>query len=531
MDVLIEPVNNRFNPFFEDPILDEEEEEEEEEEELLMMMVTMVTMMMIMMLLLLIQRQRQQRHDNNNNNDNVMIRKRRRPHHEFGDYVEHMRLFQRRRVAGNKHTGFMFLNKVDYHTGTILAKNFRRLIGFSNHAFTELVRNARESRVNNGNGELVPRFIDETHSLKGRPIPISLEDKIICAIVYLKVGCSFKHLEATMMISASIQAIFFWKFTEWIATVKFGEMVRIPQNQAELDLLMAKYANLGFPGACGSMDATHFRANKIPSNRRHQAKKAQATYPTYVANFVFDPNGLVLSMSPVYYGATNDIILADAQDYVKELGTNPLFASAQYAMKDLDGNEIRETGAYFLCDGGYRQSRFFQFPCKEARLFDSAIGFFSRCLESVRKDAEDGFAHLKSEFGFLDKGINISNPTQVQNAIKTCVYFHNLALRENGFNTRGDQDDDYIQKVPTLADYRKDMFDERRIQRSREGLQPGQPLILHYPPAGNNITDQMRIEDHFERRARIAQHILRLEIDGELLWLRERGVLFNVAHD
>ena len=358
MDVLIEPVNNRFNPFFEDPILDEEEEEEEEEEELMMMMVTMVTMMMIMMLLLLIQRQRQQRHDNNNNNDNVMIRKRRRPHHQFGDYVEHMRLFQRRRVAGNKHTGFMFLNKVDYHTGTILAKNFRRLIGFSNHAFTELVRNARESRVNNGNGELVPRFIDETHSLKGRPIPISLEDKIICAIVYLKVGCSFKHLEATMMISASIQAIFFWKFTEWIATVKFGEMVRIPQNQAELDLLMAKYANLGFPGACGSMDATHFRANKIPANRRHQATKAQATYPTYVANFVFDPNGLVLSMSPVYYGATNDIILADAQDYVKELGTNPLFASAQYAMKDLDGNEIRETVAYFLCDGGYRQSRF-----------------------------------------------------------------------------------------------------------------------------------------------------------------------------
>ena len=116
-----------------------------------------------------------------------MIRKRRRPHHQFGDYVEHMLLFQRRRVAGNKHTGFMFLNKVDYHTGTILAKNFRRLIGFSNHAFTELVRNARESRVNNGNGELVPRFIDETHSLKGRPIPISLEDKIICAIVYLKI--------------------------------------------------------------------------------------------------------------------------------------------------------------------------------------------------------------------------------------------------------------------------------------------------------------------------------------------------------
>ena len=138
MDVLIEPVNNRFNPFFEDPILDEEEEEEEEEEELLMMMVTMVTMMMIMMLLLLIQRQRQQRHDNNNNNYNVMIRKRRRPHHQFGDYVEHMRLFQRRRVAGNKHTGFMFLNKVDYHTGTILAKNFRRLIGFSNHEFTTL---------------------------------------------------------------------------------------------------------------------------------------------------------------------------------------------------------------------------------------------------------------------------------------------------------------------------------------------------------------------------------------------------------
>ena len=39
MDVLIEPVNNRFNPFFEDPILDEEEEEEEEEEMMMMMMI------------------------------------------------------------------------------------------------------------------------------------------------------------------------------------------------------------------------------------------------------------------------------------------------------------------------------------------------------------------------------------------------------------------------------------------------------------------------------------------------------------
>ena len=95
----------------------------------------------------------------------------------------------------------------------------------------------------------------------------------------------------------------------------------------------------------------------IPKAFHHAAKKA-GDRPSYVVNVIVDPNCIVQSVSRVYYGVTNDMVALNADEhFMQTLAKEPLFKDAEYTLKDIEGNDVIETGNYVISDGGYCQDK------------------------------------------------------------------------------------------------------------------------------------------------------------------------------
>ena len=131
-----------------------------------------------------------------------------------------------------------------------------------------------------------------------------------------------------------------------------------------------------------------------------------------MVNVIVDPNCIVQSVSSVYYGATNDMVALNADEHFAEaLANDALFTDAEYTLKDIEGNDVVETGNYFISDGGYCQDKRLMYPIKAGRLNNTPNGLFSRQIESQRKDVEDTFSHIKNAFAILDGPLRFNAQT------------------------------------------------------------------------------------------------------------------------
>ena len=432
----------------------EEEGEDEEEED-------MVLLVLCRVLNFSIRRQRLRRQNEREN-----VRKRRRPQH-VGDYVEeegYTRL-QVRRIAGNNDSGLTFLGNVEHIPGTVMSQNFLRRFGLSRNDFENLVNLARQSRIEVEPGVFKSRFVDDLNGMRRRPKPIPLHHKIAATICSLRDGCSFKSFEPTHLISESVLDRFFHEFTKWVSTDLFEEHVFFPRTVEERNALMTIYGGKGLGLCIGSMDGTKIPCSKICHEARWMSTSPKTNGTSFTANFVWDPNGLVLSVSDLYYGATNDSVMADQDAFVTALREDPLFTETTTEIQDLQGNKYIDKGCWLLTDCGYSKEKIFMSPDKNARLVDTPLGFLSRFIESNRKDAECGFGALKQEFQMAKKGFNFGSAVKVQHAVRTMCVLHNIRGRANGWEKRGLEEDDFTQYTPTLQNYEMNVLDQLEIDR------------------------------------------------------------------
>ncbi len=129
-------------------------------------------------------------------------------------------------------------------------------------------------------------------------------------------------------------------FIERISDDEFHEEVYFPRNAAERERIESCYTRTWVPGCIGRTNGVHIWSKKIPKEYHHSAKKA-GDRPSYMANVIVDTNYLVQSVSPVYYGATNDMVALNADAHFTEsLPNEPLFRDAEYTLKDIEGNDV-----------------------------------------------------------------------------------------------------------------------------------------------------------------------------------------------
>ena len=260
----------------------------------------------------------------------------------------------------------------------------------------------------------------------------------------------------------------------------------------------------------------------IPKKFHHAAKKA-GDRPSYVVNVIVDPNCIVQSVSRVYYGATNDMVALNADEHFAEaLANEPLFTDAEYTVKDIEGNDVIETGNYFISDGGYCQDKRLMFPVKAGRLNNTPSGLFSRQIENQRKDIEDTFSHIKNAFATFDGPLRFNNPKHVEDLFRTLFFFHNKRARALNHHEIGQDDGDW-KPTPQKMEYEPTEMDVQFAQRWREGVADGQPGRAAY------IVDESRTDDRkknwADRTNRLAQHVTYKDSKGELKWPKTHAEL------
>ena len=111
-----------------------------------------------------------------------------------------------------------------------------------------------------------------------RRVNTPTEFKVLASLRILGRGNCCDDISEMSMISPSSCNRYFNTLVTGFVSHFYRDMVRIPTGQ-ELADIMEMYSVLGFPGAMGSMDATHVRLGKCPHSHIPSAKGKEGTRP------------------------------------------------------------------------------------------------------------------------------------------------------------------------------------------------------------------------------------------------------------
>lgn len=230
-------------------------------------------------------------------------------------------------------------------------------------------------------------------------------------------------------IGESSAFVIFHQFCRGITKYLYPLFVQIPEPGSDLyEEVTSAYTALGFPGCVGSLDCTHIKWSRCPSELRNLCKGKEG-FPTLSFEVVCDHSRRIHHCTEGFYGTTNDQVVVVNDKYIRRAFAGK-FKDCEFKLRDKLGREHIWKGAYFLCDGGYPDITVFLHP----GLITWTDGDVLWCewIESVRKDVECTFGILKARFRFLRNGVEYWDDTLISNAMKTACVLHNMILEFDG---------------------------------------------------------------------------------------------------
>jgi hypothetical protein len=219
----------------------------------------------------------------------------------------------------------------------------------------------------------------------------------------------------------------FHQFTKEFVTHFYDDYIQFPSGDKLASIAQA-YAEMGFPGACGSMDVTHVRLGKCPHGLRVLAT-GKESFPTLAFQCICAPNREILYCSLPYLGTYNDITITANDDLCQQFADG-LLDNVRYKLVGRDGIPTWATGGYIIVDGGYQDASWLIPPFGAGCSYDEKR--WSEWLESVRKDIECTFGIIKARFRLFLNPIQFHRFTDIDNAWKTACILHNMNITYDG---------------------------------------------------------------------------------------------------
>lgn len=201
-----------------------------------------------------------------------------------------------------------------------------------------------------------------------------------------------------------------------------------PNNAAEMEACMGPYTAAGMTGAFGSTDGVAVAWESCPAGLR-SVMVGKCAYPSLGFNCTVNHARRFLGVSRVFPGATNDKTKV-LYDKLCTSVRDGKYKDVEVTMADSKGvaSTVRDM-LWLICDGGYHRWRTLQCPLKFPDNLDEA--FFSKWLESVRKDVECAFGILKNRFRCLKLPLLWRSMEVIENVFVTCCVLHNICLDES----------------------------------------------------------------------------------------------------
>jgi hypothetical protein len=264
-----------------------------------------------------------------------------------------------------------------------------------------------------------------------------LELKILAVLRVLGRGYCFDGVEELTLISAEVLRIFFRKFCTMFSRENFDKYCNPPETEVEIANAMEVYTKLGLPGCIGSADCVHIRWERCPSGNRsfHKGKEG---YPTLSYEVTVDHRKKIIAATQGHPGCRNDKTIVKFDGFITAIHDGELYADVPYSLTAEDGSVSIEKGLYLIVDGGYHKWKCLQCPLKHTSIKPDA--YWSKWVESVRKDVECVFGILKGRFRCLKLPIYYHDKATIDSMFFTCCILHNMLLTCDGYDIRWESD-------------------------------------------------------------------------------------------
>ena len=334
-----------------------------------------------------------------------------------------------RPIYNNSTWGQMLLNPrikdpADRKGGILFRRRFR--VPFP--MFEQIVKLVRDKK-----------WFSERPDATGR-VAAPLELKVLGVLRVLGLGYCFDGIEELCFISAEVNRLFFHRFCTLFSSHLWEKYCSHPKSAEEIKKTMRVYERLGMPGCIGSTDCVHIRWERCPAGDRHHHKGKEG-YSTLSYELTCDHTSKIIAVTKGHPGARNDMTIVRFDGFVTAIHNRELYQDVKYNLKDLNGNEREEKGAYLIVDGGYHKWRCLQCPMKHSSIPKQSL--WSEWLETVRKDVECVFGVLKGRFRCLKLPIYYFNKKNIDDMFFTCCILHNMLLINDGLDKRWEKDVNY----------------------------------------------------------------------------------------
>jgi hypothetical protein len=116
-------------------------------------------------------------------------------------------------------------------------------------------------------------------------------------------GAPFWMLPMNTHISSLELLLYFGQFVNMYVQNR-DEYIYLPRDKEELEVVMQKYADVGLPGAMGSVDVVHCKWSKCPAGDFNRAKGNEG-YPTLAFQCISDYNRRITAVFGPQWGTQN----------------------------------------------------------------------------------------------------------------------------------------------------------------------------------------------------------------------------------
>ncbi|KAG7345391.1 plant transposon protein [Nitzschia inconspicua] len=195
-----------------------------------------------------------------------------------------------------------------------------------------------------------------------------------------------------------------------------------------------EYAQAGFPGCIGSMDATHIACEKVDFRLRQNHLSFKLPYTSRTYNLTCNHRRLVICTTDGHLARWKDKSIQHFDKLATGLNEGTLLPDLTFELYDYDaeGNVVKKKyrGAWLLVDNGYLAWSVTMPPISRTTMRREIR--WSAQIEAMRKDVECAFGILKGRWRVLKAGVRVHGVEVADKIFKTCVALHNWLLEVDG---------------------------------------------------------------------------------------------------
>lgn len=243
--------------------------------------------------------------------------------------------------------------------------------------------------------------------------------KCTAALRQLAYGMAADSIDEYLKLGKSTALECVENFCEGIIDCYDAEFCRRP-TVTDIQRLLAKAEERGFPGMLGSIDCMHWQWRNCPVGWQGQFTRGDIKHPTIILEAVASYDRWIWHAFFGVAGSNNDINV---------LNQSPLFMDAirgEEPTVNFTVNGHEYNAGYYLADGIYPSWPVFMkgVPVPQTQKHR----FFSERQASVRKDVECAFGLLKKRFNILAiPGRSYSQRT-LGLIMRACIILHNMII-------------------------------------------------------------------------------------------------------